>query len=286
MMADVLIERLKDYRPANAVEQESVLQELMQLFVLASLSRSGFFSVGGFQGGTCLRLLYGTTRFSEDLDFLLKQPDADFRWGSHLERIRSDGEAEGIDVEVQDKSSSGAAVQKAFVKADPMGGSSAPQLPFPRSRARRNRIKLEVDTNPPKGSRFETRYISFPVTAAITTQGLGSGFATKSHALLCRGYTKGRDWYDFLWYVSKRVVPDLPLLGNALDQVGPWAGQALQITPDWYVEALRTRITEIDWDAARQDVTRFIPANEQDSLSLWRAEFFLFHLDRLAEYLQ
>ena len=73
--ARVLTDRLKDYHPANAVEQENVLQELMQLFVLASLSRTGFFSIGGFQGGTCLRLLYGTTRFSEDLDFLLKQPD-------------------------------------------------------------------------------------------------------------------------------------------------------------------------------------------------------------------
>jgi hypothetical protein len=123
------------------------------------------------------------------------------------------------------------------------------------------------------------------MTAAITTQDLASGFATKSHALLCRAYTKGRDWYDFIWYVSKRVAPELRLLGNALDQLGPWAGQGVQVTPGWYVEALRARIEQIDWDSARADVARFIPSREQDSLSLWKRDLFFFHLDRLAEYL-
>ncbi len=285
MIGDVLSDRIRDYGPADAIEQENVLQELVQHFVLASLSRAGFFSTGGFHGGTCLRILYGTNRFSEDLDFLLKQPAPEFRWGPYLDRIASDCLAQGIRFEVQDKSSIGTAVRKAFLKTSSIGQVLVLDLPFSRRTARKIRIKLEVDTNPPEGSRFETHYINFPVTAAITTQTLESGFATKSHALLCRGHTKGRDWYDFLWYVSKKVVPDFVLLGNALDQQGLWADRKVHVTAEWYVEAMRARIMEIDWDAARRDVTRFIPSREQDSIALWKPDLFLYHLDQLAERL-
>jgi predicted nucleotidyltransferase component of viral defense system len=101
MIGDMLSDRIRDYDPANTIEQENVLQELMQHFVLASLSRAGFFSTGVFHGGTCLRILYGTNRFSEDLDFLLKQPAPDFQWGPYLDRIQSDCLADGIRFEVR-----------------------------------------------------------------------------------------------------------------------------------------------------------------------------------------
>ena len=283
MIGDTLSERVRDYAPATVIEQESVLQELLQHFVLASLSRAGFFSVGGFHGGTCLRILYGTGRFSEDLDFILKEPATDFRWGPFLEQVRSDCEVDGIRFEVQERPRSDTAVNKAFLKTDSIGQILVLDLPFVRERPRKIRIRLEIDVNPPLGSRFETRYITFPLTAAITTQTLESGFATKSHALLCRGYTKGRDWYDLLWYVGKKTIPDFHLLANALEQQGPWAGTRLDVTPGWYLEALRTRIREIDWDAARHDVRRFIRSNEQESIDLWNADLFLFHVDRLGE---
>lgn len=217
MIGDILSERIRDYSPADTLEQENVLAELLQQFVLASLSRARFFSRAGFHGGTCLRILYGMNRFSEDLDFLLKEPNPDFKWEPYLERIRSDCRDEGINFEIRDRSSAETAVKKAFLKTDSIGQILTLELPFSRHAARKIRIKLEVDTNPPAGSVFETRYINFPLTAAITTQTLESGFATKSHALLCREYTKGRDWYDFLWYVSRKIVPDLALLGHALD---------------------------------------------------------------------
>jgi hypothetical protein len=225
--------------------------------------------------------LHGTSRFSEDLDFLTKRPEPDFRWTSYLDRIRSDCMADNLQFEVQDKSSVESAVRKAFLKTDSIGQILILELPFQRHQTRKIRIKLEVDTRPPEGSSFETHYINFPMTAAITTQTLESGFALKSHALLCREYTKGRDWYDFLWYVSRKVVPDLHLLGNALDQQGPWKGTKIRVTADWYFETLRTRIGEVDWETARRDVARFIPSKEQEALALWDTDLFLYHLDRL-----
>lgn len=147
-------------------------------------------------------------------------------------------------------------------------------------------IKLEIDRNPPSGSAFQTSYITFPNTAAITTQSLACGFATKAHALLCRRYVKGRDWYDFVWYVSRKTKPDLQLLKNALVQRGPWAGQAINMSVDWFVNQMISIVREIDWQAAAEAVRRFVPDREQQGLHRWSTDFFLFQVQNMKSYLQ
>jgi len=229
MMNDVLENRIRQYQPANALEQEHVLQEIMHQYILMSLSRSGFFKHALFHGGTCLRIFFRTARFSEDLDFLLRSPDSTFTWAVYVEHIRRDCEAEGIRFETVDKPAAGHAVRKIIPKTDSIGTPVLLDLPYGRHGRAKLRIKLEVDTNPPAGSAFETRFLTFLGPAAVTTRDLPSGFATKAHALLCRGYAKGRDWYGFLWYVDRRVIPSFGLLQNALQQAGPWAGQSLRV---------------------------------------------------------
>jgi len=281
MIEKVLADRVKLLAPTDALQQENALAEALQHFVLASLGRTRFFEDACFHGGTCLRILHGLERFSEDLDFLLKVPSREFRWSPFLEAIVRDSRAFGLHFEVQDRSDEVAAVQKAFLKTDSIGSVLSVDLPFSRQKDRKLKIKLEIDTNPPAGSGFATQYLTFPVTTALTTQTLGSSLALKCHALLCRRYTKGRDWYDFLWYVSRRVDPDLALLGTALAQQGPWAGQKTEVTDTWLVETLRAKILEVDWRVARQDVMRFISAREQPGIDLWGPELFLSSLDRM-----
>ena len=281
MLHRVLNARLREYAPANATEQENVLQELLQHYVLASLSRTDLFRRAIFHGGTCLRIVHAMNRFSEDLDFLLKRPDPDFRWRDYLESVRKDCALEGIPFEAQDKSQAGTAVQKAFLKIDSVEGGLELDLPFERHRPRKIRIKLEIDVNPPAGSAITTSYITFPVTAPLTTQTLESGFALKLAALLCRPYVKGRDWYDFVWYIARKTRPDLDLLGNAVRQHGPWAGQAVAVDGAWLREQLDAAIRRIDWAAAADDVQRFLPLGEQPGLRSWSAEFFLYQLARM-----
>ncbi len=283
MLDRVLRAKLNEYAPANPVEQENVLQELMQHYVLAGLSRAGLFTEAMFHGGTCLRIVYGMPRFSEDLDFLLKQPDPTFRWHDYLESVRKDCDREGIALEVQDKSEASTAVRKAFLKTDSIDSIFGTVLPFQRYHARKIRIKLEVDTNPPAGSTFTTSYLTFPATAPLTTQCLESGFALKLHALLCRRYVKGRDWYDFLWYTARSVQPNLELLRAALCQQGPWAAEEIAATPHWVQAAMEAAIRRVDWDAARDDVQRFLPLREQESLRFWSADLFLHQLARMNE---
>ncbi|NLF85987.1 MAG: nucleotidyl transferase AbiEii/AbiGii toxin family protein [Lentisphaerae bacterium] len=283
MLDRMLSAKLREYAPANAVEQDNVLQEVMQHYVLASLARAGLFTDAIFHGGTCLRIVNQLSRFSEDLDFLLKRPDPAFRWQGYLEAVRKDCAQEGIVFEVQDKSEAASAVRKAFLKTDSIGKQLTLELPFERYHARKLRIKIEIDTNPPAGTAFTTSYITFPVTAALTTQTLESSFALKLHALLCRSYVKGRDWYDFVWYVARKVRPDLALLEHALDQQGPWVGRRTNVTRAWLSETLRTVIGQVDWSMARQDVQRFLPLREQESVNLWDTAFFLYHADKMDE---
>ena len=287
MIHRVLEERIKEYTITTALDQENVLQEIVQHMVLASLSRAGLFSKaqGIFHGGTCLRIVHGTNRFSEDLDFFLKRPDPGFSWRGYVEHVVRDGKSEGLDFSHQLKLEDKTAVKKAFLRTGAFGLDLAPVLRYPRDPRKLIKVKLEIDVNPPRGSTFETRYLAFPVITAITTQSLESGFAMKISALLGRTYTKGRDWYDFIWYVGKKIVPDLGLLSRSIDQQGPWAGKKIKVDTGWLKTSLKKRIAEVDWKSARRDVERFVPLREQESLNLWGREFFLLHLALLGQRL-
>ena len=283
MDADTLKNRLNEYGASTALEQELALAEMLQQMVLASLSRAGFFGVAMFHGGTCLKIIHGLPRFSEDLDFLLKDAAPDFRWAPYLEAVRRDFELEGIRLETRDPPAGKTAVRKAWLKTDSTGAVMDFRLPYPRMAGQKIRIKLEVDTRPPEGSGFETHYLMFPAPVPVTVQELSSAFATKSHALLCRPYVKGRDWFDFLWFVARRTVPRWDVLAKALKQQGPWAGKRLEVDAAWYVRNMREAIRRINWRMAVQDVQRFLPLREQEGLAHWGAEFFRYHLDRFAK---
>lgn len=79
----------------------------------------------------------------------------------------------------------------------------------------------------------QEEYLDFPVDFEICAQDLPSNYALKLHALLCRPYLKGRDWFDFAWYCKQKTRPNLPHLAHALAQNGPWAGQNTPIDIDW-----------------------------------------------------
>lgn len=279
MIKDIIKNRLKEYSPETELEQQNILQEIVQYYILAGLSKTGFFNEAIFHRGTFLRIVHQIDRFSEDLDFLLKKPDLHFLWKPYIDRIQTDLHAEGLDFEVKDRSQSN--VKKAFLKTDSIGKILLIELPFQRLRAQKLLIKLEIDSNPPAGSTFETHYLNFPTIAPITTQTLESSFSLKSHALLCREYVKGRDWYDFLWYIRRKTGINFQLLKNALVQQGPWKGQNISIDQSWYLEKMADTIKTIDWKKAKEDVVRFIPVKASSQLAHWNADLFLYFLHQM-----
>ena len=273
-MIDLLSQRLKKYAATNALQEEHALKEILQEVVLYALWRVDFFTVAAFQRGTALRILHQLPRFSEDLDFILLKPNSKFQWADYLASMTEILTEFGIHCELIDRSQMNKSIRQAMLKDDSVGKQL--NLAFFRGdTGRKLKVKLEIDINPPKGSDFEYRYLDFPLDFEICGQDLSSNFSLKIHALLCRPYLKGRDWFDFNWYLKQAIQPNFLLLKNALNQMGPWADQKLKIDAAWLKKTLEEKINRIDWKIAARDVAAFLPPAEQTSLRLWSAAFFL-----------
>ena len=283
MSVAVIQEKLLSYQCATVLEQEHALKEIAQEIALMALARAGFFRIAAFQGDTCLRILYGLERFSEDLDFVLEHPNPTFGWENYCKDMSEEFNAYGFSLEVADRQKLGNTIKITFLKADSRGGILI--LKDARTNKPKLKIKLEIDTNPPNGSGYELKYLDFPLPYSIRTQNLPSLFAGKCHALLSRPYIKGRDWYDFVWYVSRKTPINFELLNNALVQAGPWKGEDFHVSAAWLLKELATKIQEIDWNATKKDIMRFIRGKELATLDLWSQDFFLSRLDKLAGYL-
>ena len=128
---------------------------------------------------------------------------------------------------------------------------------------------------------FSYHYLDFPMDFEVCHQDLSSNFALKIHALLCRPYLKGRDWYDFNWYMKQGVQPNLSHLASALFQWGPWAGQETIVHMEWLKHALTEKIGHVNWQEVAVDVERFLRPKEQHGLKLWSERFFLHKIERL-----
>lgn len=277
----IIQKRLDSYGCTSEIEEEHALREITQEVILAALGRTDFFTHAQFQGGTCLRVFSGLNRFSEDLDFMLNEPKLNFNLAHYLEPTAQELRAYGYDPEVTDRVKTDITVQKAFLKDDSLGKILQMQFPGNSRSGKKIKIKLEVDTNPPEGSVTEVKYIDFPYVSSVVIQDMPSLFAGKIHALLCRRYMKGRDWYDFLFYTSLRTPINYRLLSSALFQHGPWKHQDIIVDRNWLVETLTERITSIDWQHYAADVRRFVKPNEQASLNVWSVDLFLHQLDKL-----
>ncbi|WP_369408924.1 nucleotidyl transferase AbiEii/AbiGii toxin family protein [endosymbiont of Lamellibrachia barhami] len=262
------------------MEEEQATKEILQEVALYSLWRAGFFEVAAFQGGTSLRILHKLPRFSEDLDFILKEPNLDFEWSGYLKMLQGGLEEFGLQSEVLDKSRMDQRVKKALLKDNSV--SNQLNLSFYRGQpGKKLTIKLEIDINPPEDSGYEYAYLDFPLDFEVCHQDLSSNFALKIHALLCRPYVKGRDWYDFNWYVKHKTQPNLPHLQAALFQFGPWKSESVKVDSDWLHHTMMEKVTSVDWKEAATDVERFLNSAEKQSLKLWSEKFFRSKVENL-----
>ena len=281
MSVQMIQQRLQNYNCKTDIEEQHAIREITQEVALAALGRGDFFKHALFQGGTCLRIFYGLNRFSEDMDFILREPNTDFQLKDHIRHLKSELSAYGYHLEIIDRNKADATVKKAFLKDNSLG--KVIDLRYARQSGplAKIRIKLEVDTNPPAGSGYELKYLDFPFVSSVAVQDRPSLFAGKIHALLCRDYIKGRDWYDFLWYTGQGIDINYNFLSSAINQLGPWQEQGLTIDKAWVLSELEKKINSLDWKRVAEDVRRFVRTNEQASLDLWGKNLFLGQLMKI-----
>lgn len=266
---------MKDYlanlvqQAASPLEGRNLAREYLQARILGSLQRSGAMISLAFQGGTALRFLYSHGRYSEDLDFALEGNPQNYDFRSYLQAIRSQLIPEGYQIEL--KVNDQKTVNSAFVRF--------PELLFDLglspNRIEMLAVKIEVDTNPPQGAGLSTTVVRRYVVLQLYHYDKASLLSGKLHAILQRPFTKGRDIYDLLWYLSDPVwpQPNLVLLNNALAQTH-WGG-GIMTEANWK-ERVLLRLKSANWNGILEDVRPFVePGFDLNLLTLANMERLL-----------
>jgi len=247
---------MKDYALELASQQSghnaklNILREYTQAYILRIMYGEGVFRTTAFVGGTALRFLYGLPRFSEDLDFSLVK-ESKILFEPLIRKIESELRLAGYAISLASKDEK--TVQSAFIKFD----SLLYEAGISPLKSQKLSVKLEIDTNPPQGAVLETQIVNKYFPISFLSYKLNSLFAGKLHALLSRKYTKGRDFFDLGWYLSKwkGISPNIIFLANALKQTG-YKG-ALPKENNWK-DTIQEVVLSADWKKVKQDVVNFL----------------------------
>lgn len=280
MISEAVLRRLESYKCSSQQEYEGALLEIIQEIALLGLWRSKFFEKAVFYGGTALRMLYGLDRFSEDLDFSLLMKSPNFEMKTFHHSVMRELQSLGFDVTVEEKKKTAfSAVQSAFIKANTkehflrIGLSTEDQKRMHSNKVLK--VKFEVDTDPPLKFNVDYRPLTFPGPFSVATMTLPDLFAGKMHALLYReykGWVKGRDWYDFLWFLGQKTPLGLTHLEERMRQAGHLPHDQ-ELTEKNLRLMLENRINQLDVASAVADVQRFI--KDTWKISHWSTEYFL-----------
>jgi hypothetical protein len=242
--------------PAQA---RNVTREYLQARILGALQRAGAMMPLAFHGGTALRFLFASARYSEDLDFALERARDRYDFRAYLRVIQAEFAAEGyaLELKVNDRK----VVHSAFIRFPGL----LYELGLSPQRSEAFSVKIEVDTNPPAGAALTTSLVRRHVTLQLQHHDRASLLAGKLHAILQRAYVKGRDLYDLLWFLSDPgwPAPNLILLNNALRQTG-WPGEPL--TEGNWREVVHRRLQAVRWDQVVSDVHPFLEPSADPAL--------------------
>ncbi len=265
----VFDQMMDQYPITSEDERKNALHEVMQQIALAGLYRADFFKTAAFYGGTCLRIFHGLPRFSEDLDFSLLQNNEKFRLTPYFDAIKNEFSSLGRKVTITRKEKTkNTHVESAFLKDN----TEIYSVKF--SSEKQIKIKIEVDVNPPLGFETEQRLLLLPYSFMTRCFTLPYLFSGKMHALIFRkwqGRVKGRDWYDFEWYVKKNV----PLnLHHFIARIRQFKSMPVQeFTPEDFKRLLKKKIESTQIQNVVADVRPFV--KNQKELDIWSTEYFL-----------
>lgn len=260
------------YEIKTGQEKRNAINEVMQEIALAGLYRGGFFDKAAFCGGTCLRVFHGLPRFSEDMDFSLTEKNVEFNIENYFPAVIEEFKASGRDVLITKKEKKvQTKVESAFLKDN----TELYDLSF--KTEKEIKIKIEVDTDPPLGFSTEQKLSLMPFSFMTRCFTLPDLYAGKMHALIFRSYknrVKGRDWYDFEWYVRHDVSLDF-----AHFQIRAKEFNGLDIDKEEFIKMLKEKIGTTHINMVKRDVMPFI--QNPAELDIWSNDYFLQLADRI-----
>ena len=266
MKNEIYDNMLSAYGATTEQERRNAIFEVNQQVILAGLYNGGFFDVAAFYGGTCLRIFHGLQRFSEDMDFSLLAPDDKFDFTKYFQPIIDEFAIVGREVEIKKKDKKGfGKVESAFLKDN----TDVYDLSFQTDKS--IKIKIEVDTQPPLNFRTEQKLLLQPNSFMTRCFTLPDLFAGKMHALVYRGWknrVKGRDWYDFEWYVRHNVPLDFAHLAERIRQFNNE-----EIGQEAFMAKLKDRLASTNINQVKNDVLPFV--RNPKELDIWSNDYFV-----------
>ena len=270
-------EIIKTYNPETINDNKAILREIVQSIVL---SRTDFFKKVSFYGGTALRIFYDLNRYSEDLDFTLNNVDKNFSIAPFIESIKNVALSYGLELEISIKQKQiSTPAESAFAKINTyqtfINLKMNSELTKLLHKDEVIKVKFEIDCEPALGFTTENKWIDIPEFAPVIVLDEASLFAGKLHAILCRNYkntVKGRDYYDFLFYVRRGISPNLNYLRNKLINTGKINEKDI-FNIEVLKEMLIKRFEQVDFEQVKNDTERFIINNED--LSSYSKDLFV-----------
>ncbi len=259
--------------PQNPEEKINVQHEVMQQIALSGLQRGGFFEHAAFYGGTCLRIFHGLRRFSEDMDFTLTEKRNDIHLEDYFPQIIEAFKFTGREVDIikKEKKIFGK-VESAFLKDN----TDVYDIAFRTEKT--VKVKIELDTNPPLDFETEQKILFKPFSFMVRCVTLSDLYAGKMHALAFRNWktrVKGRDWYDFEWYVGNNIPLDFNHLQKRIQEFN-----GIELTKEEFLTNLKERLATTNIDMVKQDVLRFL-RTDTHTLDIWSNDYFLQLADRI-----
>lgn len=278
-MHSAIEDMLQKYNCKNSDDYVNAIKEIIQEIALLGLFRAGFFDIAAFYGGTALRIFYNLNRFSEDLDFSLLNTNTNFDIIKYCKSIENELNAFGFNVTVSRKDKKFKSnIESAFIKAGTqiqlinIGIKDGLLKNIPINK--KLKIKIEIDIIPPGKPDTEVKYILQPIPYHVRVFTPSSLFAGKMHALLCRewggGRVKGRDVYDYIWYLSKGIVLDNIHLYDRMIQTRN-IDESDILSREFIIDLLFKKFESIDFTQAKRDVIPFI--SNIGEVELWSADF-------------
>ena len=257
---------LSAYDLSTEQQKRNAIFEVNQQVILAGLYNGVFFDVAAFYGGTCLRIFHGLQRFSEDMDFSLLVPDEKFDFTKYFQPIINEFAVVGREVEIKKKNKKNfGKVESAFLKDN----TDVYDISFQTDKS--IKIKIEVDTQPPLGFSTEQKLLLLPHSFMTRCFTLPDLFAGKMHALVYRTWknrVKGRDWYDFEWYVRHNIPIDFTHLAERVLQFNNEV-----IEQDMFIIKLKEKLSSANINQVKKDVLPFV--RNPKELDIWSNDYFL-----------
>ena len=269
---EIFNQMLSAYDRTTEQQKRNAIFEVNQQIILAGLYNGGFFNEAAFYGGTCLRIFHGLQRFSEDMDFSLLAPNEDFDFTKYFQPIIDQFALVDRNVEIKkkDKKNFGK-VESAFLKDN----TDVYDITFQTEKS--IKITIEVDTQPPMSFHTEQKLQLLPESFMTRCFTLPCLYAGKMHALVYRAWkkrVKGRDWYDFEWYVRNQIPLHFAHLQARAKQFNDE-----DLTPDAFAQKLRETIQSVDLNLVKADVLPFLVRPQETEI--WSNDYFMQIADRI-----